>query len=154
MVCALSFALALAGPLAGCGQSIDPEKFPSLADYQSWPVIQTTGRLPAHQDTIRLIYTNEVALTYPGVGWFRPGAVIVKDVFERRGDGSRGDLRYVAIMRKLDEALTPAGIELEQGWLFTIASEVGKTERTGTCWWSCHVQAPYDGAWLNYGARE
>ena len=154
---ALPLALAAAMMMclgAGCGDSIEPADFASLADYKTWPVVETTGKLPAHGDTVRFIYANPEAASYPGVGIYAPGSVLVKEVRTKNSDGSAGDLDYVAIMRKLDDADAPAGIDLDQGWLFTIVSEVGKTEKTSSCWSSCHVQAPYDGAWLNYGALE
>jgi hypothetical protein len=81
--------------------------------------------------------------------------VLVKEVREVGDAGAPGGLRYTAVMRKLWDQRegSPAPetpIPLEGGWIFTQIK--GGDERwLESCWQSCHAQATWDGAWLDYG---
>lgn len=149
LLTALLFAIAL--PYAGAcsATTVDVTGLPETDDYTSWDSFTTYGPVPGHGDTYRVIYTNFLARYYDHAGRYPLGSVIVKEVYEN-DDGNPGDLRYVAIMRKLDQA--PADADLQGGWLFTMASEPGAEETFDTgCWERCHAQAPVDGAWFDYG---
>jgi hypothetical protein len=133
---------------AACGESVNPEP---VGDYTSWHRIDAYGPLPGHGESYRVIYANDVAMSYAG-GAYPEGSVIVKEVRARAGaDGDQpGDLRYLAIMRRIGPA--PVGLDDEAGWLFTQASEPGGSEvYKSLCWNRCHVASPYAGAFLDYG---
>jgi Cytochrome P460 len=133
---------------SACGDPVSPEP---LGDYTTWKRVDTYGELPGHGDSYRVIYINDTALTYAG-GAHPEGSVIVKEVRHRagaRGDAP-GELRYLAIMRRLGPA--PLALEEEAGWLFTQTREIGGSEEyLSLCWNRCHVAAPYAGAFLDYG---
>lgn len=134
--------------LSACGDPVTPEP---LGDYTSWKRLDTYGELPGHGDSYRIVYANDVALTYAG-GSYPEGSVLVKEIRARAGAaGSEpGTLRYLAIMRRIGPA--PLGHDDEAGWLFTQASEPGGDETyRSLCWNRCHVAAPYAGAFLDYG---
>jgi hypothetical protein len=139
---------------AGC--EVDTSTLEPLDDYTEWYRLDNTGKVPGHGDTYRVIYVNDAARGYAHAGEYEVDSVIVKEV-RANDDDTPGDLSYVAIMRKLAPADGPAegpaaDFDLDDGWLFTIADEVGATEREGvSCWSDCHVAAPYAGAWLDYG---
>jgi hypothetical protein len=140
-----AFAISLG---AGC-TVVDTSDLDPIDDYTTWFSIETSGKLPGHGDTVRVMYINDTARSYPHTGEYPLGSVIVKEVREN-DDGNPGPLNYLAIMRRLDEA-PPSGT-LEGGWLFTRSSELGADEIQGfTCWKKCHVQAPYVGTWFDYG---
>jgi hypothetical protein len=137
-------ALAVASS-AGCGEAVAPEP---LGDYASWKRTDAYGEIPGHGDSYRIIYANDVALSYAG-GGYPAGSIIVKEVRQRVGD-QPGDLKYVAIMRRLDAK--PIGLAAEAGWLFTQAQTPGGSETyRSLCWNRCHVAAPFAGAFLDYG---
>ena len=143
----LALAVAL-GALAAGGCTVDADPA-DLDGYLDWHRVETEGELPAHEDTIRDIYVNDAGREYGGTGAYPQGTVIVKEVYARDG-AARGELMYPAIMRKLGVA--PPGGRLDGGWQFTITARAGDPERQGrTCWDGCHIQGPYDGAWLDYG---
>ncbi len=133
--------------------TVDTEGLPAIADYRDWNSIETRGELPAHGDSVRVIFANDIARTYTGAGLYPVGTVLVKEVRDYGPGDAPGDLRYLAVMRKLgDEAPMPDGGDIEGGWLFTTLDELGQEERAGiTCWNSCHAQGPVDGAWFDYG---
>ncbi len=154
-----AFALAplLIGILAACTDDVTA---PPLGDYRSWKRIDTWGELPGHGDSYRIIYVNDIALTYSG-GAYPEGSVVVKEVRklgapapEHPGVPTPGDLRYTAIMRRIGPA--PRGLEDEAGWLFTQGGEPpadggdGDEVYRSLCWNRCHVAAPYAGAFLDY----
>lgn len=141
-------AAALAALLAACGDPVSPEP---LGDYTAWKRLDTFGELPGHGDSYRIIYANDVALTYAG-GSYPEGSVLVKEIRARTGAGGAepGELRYLAIMRRIGPA--PLSHQDEAGWLFTQAAEPGGDETyRSLCWNRCHVAAPYAGAFLDYG---
>ena len=105
-------ALALSVLLSGCFTEVDLV----LEDYTDWFSITTIGEAPGHSDSFRVIYANDEARSYSGLGQYPNGTIIVKEIYRRDGD-QMGDFRYLGIMRKLSEA--PAGVELDNGWLFT-----------------------------------
>ena len=143
----LSIALLCA---SACGNTpVDTSGLAALDGYTEWDRFDTQGPVPGHGDTYRVIYINEPARAYGHAGIYPEGSVVVKEIRDNDG-GSPGDLRYIAIMRKLREAPTDA--ELHGGWLFTMASELGAEETyDASCWGRCHAQAPVDGAWFDYG---
>lgn len=148
MRCAVLGAIGLVSLAAGCGETVDPGGLPSIEGYQDWDAIVATGKVPAHGDTYRIIYVNDIARNYTGGGVYPVGSVLVKDIFDEQG----GDLLYTAIMRKLDPASSAAAeVPLEEDdWLYTDLRGGTETYKE-LCWGSCHRQAPYDGAWLDYG---
>jgi hypothetical protein len=134
---------------AACGQTIDPDEVPSVADYASWPSFEIDTDVPGHADSIRVIYKNEVAASYPHGGRYPAGTVILKEIFDRKDDGSRGSLRYIGIARKLAPG---SGLPTDDGWLFTQQREPGAEEtQLDLCWSLCHRVGPYDGLWFDYG---
>jgi hypothetical protein len=145
----LLLGLALAAA-TGCGSPVvDIDPVP--ADYQSWYRVDTTGALPGHGDTYRIIYANDVAQTWAGAGEYAIGSIVVKEIHELDSDGGPGALDYIAVMRKLDSA--PAGAELRAHWLFTyLGGDIGSDEEyRSSCWDTCHAAAPYEGLFLDYG---
>lgn len=149
-----SIALAGAISAAGCGEgtTVEPEALP--ADYTDWYRVDTTGAVPGHGDTYRIIYVNENGRSYRGTDRYRTGTIIVKEVhaLEDTVEGPQpGALDYVAVMRKTNTA--PSGGEIQDGWLFTyLADGVGSSEENRpSCFSTCHVAAPFDHAFLDYG---
>jgi hypothetical protein len=133
--------------VAGCKEPVDAEP---LGDYTTWKRIDVTGIAPGHGDTYRIVYINDVARLPPVEldTLYPTGSVIVKEIRDDV-DGSPGGLRYVAIMRKVDDSL-PVFSE-EGGWLFSETDEPGGNEsHRSLCWRRCHVAAPYNGAWYDY----
>jgi hypothetical protein len=127
---------------AACGEPV--EDAAPLGDYTTWHRVDTYGDIPAHKDTYRIIYVNDIARM---MGTTTKDAVLVKEVHDRDGDAP-GALRYIAIMRKLRAGPDPAD---EGGWLFSQADEPNGDEvHHDSCWARCHVQAPLAGVWLDY----
>lgn len=124
---------------------------PAVGDYAQWKRIDTYGNAPGHGDTYRIIYANDIAekygiepLTPPEFG-YAEGTVVVKEVYNRVGDGP-GSLRVIELMRRIGPS---AGDQI--GWVFTAASTPGGSEtEQDFCWRRCHQAAPFDGAWLDY----
>jgi hypothetical protein len=144
----VSRALLVAATLgaAGCFPEVDVEL---PADYQEWDRIDAIGALPAHGDTYRIIYVNDLARGWSGSGRYPVGSTLVKEVHHRDRDQPAG-LSYVAVMRRLDRA--PDGGELHDGWLYTYIGEPGGAEEyRGRCYRRCHVAAPFAGLFLDYG---
>lgn len=134
--------------VAGCGGEVVTGQ-PPIDDYKTWDSFQTEGKAPGHGDTVRIIYANETARSYQHGGRYLIGTTLVKEIYEKRADGSAGDLRYLAVMRRLQQT---EGGELHNSWLFTSLGELGDDEvYDASCWNRCHVQAPVDGAWFDYG---
>jgi hypothetical protein len=135
----------------GCADGVDVAPEPVADDYTSWHSVESTGDLPGHGDTYRIIYVNQTARGWAGAGAHPVGSTIVKEVHRLADDGEPGELSYIAIMRQLDEA--PDGGELHAGWLFTyLAGDIRSTESyRSSCWDTCHAAAPYDGLFLQYG---
>lgn len=132
-----------------CGETIDPAEVPSVADYTSWPHFEISTDVPGHADSVRVIYKNDVAASYPHAGRYPEGSVILKEIFNRNSDGTRGSLRYIGIARKLAPG---TGLPTDDGWLFTEQREPGGEEKQfDLCWSSCHRAGPYDGLWFDYG---
>lgn len=130
------------------GTTVEPEAVP--AGYTDWYRVDTTGAIPGHGDSHRVIYVNETGRSYAGTGRYEDGTIIVKEVRDRDGD-QPGALRYTAVMRKLSSA--PSGGEIQGGWLFTYLADsiTSAEENRPSCWETCHVAAPIDGAFLDYG---
>ena len=128
------------GLVAGCGDpvTLDPP------DYIAWDSFETYGPAPGHGDSYRIIYANPAVRTR---GPRDKDAVLVKEIYDNV-DNQPGALRYVAIMRKLRNGVSP---EDEGGWLFSSTDAPGGAEtHSSTCWNRCHVQAPLGGVWLDY----
>jgi len=131
----------------GCAQPVDA---PPLGDYTQWKRLDVTGEAPGHGDTYRIIFVNdaarmpaiEIATLYP------VGSTIVKEIRDNDA-GTPGALRYVAIMRRIDDQLPT--LEEEGGWLYSQSEDPGGPEtQRSLCWRRCHVAAPYAGAFYDY----
>jgi hypothetical protein len=154
----LAFAVGAVSVLGACSETVDPTGLPSIDGYQDWTELDyPPGPVPGHGDSYRKVFINPVARLYPHGGRYPIGSVLVKEIYDN-DNGTPGDLRYIAVMRKVedDQAYVEEGPEVDApvdgGWVFTTLSEVGGSESHGsTCWGQCHKQAPYDGAWLDYG---
>lgn len=144
--------------LVGCGQPVivDVDKS-ELDDYQDWYRVDVTGEVGGHGDSYRIVFANPEALSRTDGAW-NTGTIIVKEIRDRDGDGP-GDLRYIGIMRLLDNGDTPDGAELHNiikeksdGWLFTYLDvDIDSDEEyRESCWNDCHVASPYAGAFLDY----
>ncbi|MGE3453901.1 MAG: cytochrome P460 family protein [Kofleriaceae bacterium] len=139
--------LAAALLLGACGESADPEP---IGDYTAWKRIDATGPAPGHGDTYRIIYVNEVAAdpTWDLYLGYREGSVVVKEVRDDV-EGEPGDLRYLAVMRRIGTITTAQ--EDQGGWLYTQTSSAsGDETQFDFCWNRCHAAAPYNGAWYDY----
>lgn len=142
MTRAIALALVVA---AGCFPEVDLE-LPE--GYEGWHRVDALGPLPAHGDTYRIIYVNDVARTWTGAGPYPDGSILIKEVYHRDGDQPAG-LSYLAAMRRLERA--PDGAELHEGWLYTYIGEEGAAEEyRARCYQRCHASAPYDGPFLDY----
>lgn len=153
----LALVLLLAGA-CGEGTIVDIEPVPS--DYTDWYRVDATGPIPGHGDSYRIIHANDLArerrddsnaYDYP------VGSIIVKEIHARDGD-QPGDLRYIGVMRFLGSGEAPSGAELKHlsgsgGWLFTyLADGIDSDEEyRSSCWDECHVAAPMNGAFLDFG---
>lgn len=133
--------------LFACAEPIDPEP---LGDYTTWKRLDVTGRAPGHSDTYRIIYANPLAADS---NWsmqlgYQEGSILVKEIRDNDG-GTPGDLRYVAIMRRLEPIAT--ALEDQGGWLFSSSPTAGGAEtHADFCWNRCHVASPFNGAWYDY----
>lgn len=152
----LAIGLAI-GLAAGCSSSTVVEPDPVPGDYTSWFRLDTTGEVPGHGDTYRIIYVNDSGTAFVGAGEYGNGTVIVKEVHDLDGD-QPGDLQYIAVMRKLTTA--PDGGELQgitqddgSGWLFTyLADGIDSDEQNDlSCYDTCHRAAPIDHTFFDYG---
>ena len=138
--------------LAGCTTSIDPTDLPSTDGYRvDWHVVQMTGEAPGHGAGCRNVYINDVGRAYGHAGRYKAGTVLVKDIWLGDECGP-GEPDYTAIMRRIgwDDPVAE-GLPLQDEWLFTL-SEGGGEEHYDFCWTRCHLAAPWDGAWYDYGA--
>jgi hypothetical protein len=134
--------------VAGCFSEIDTSGLEPIDDYRDWYRIDTVGEAPGHGDSYRVIHANDIARTFAGSGLYPTGTVIIKEIRDDDG-GQPGALRYIALMRKLDEA--PPGGELDEGWLFSYKGDEADVETyRDRCWSSCHQNAPFDGAFFNW----
>ncbi len=155
---------------AACSEGTVVEVDPVPADYTDWYRVDAVGEVPGHGDTYRIIYANDLALlrgqtttsptdpdrlirydTYP------EGTILVKEIYQRDGD-QPGALKYLGVMRMLDDDEAPSGAELHKltgsiAWLFTyLADDIDSPEEyRSSCWNECHIAAPMDGAFLDYG---
>ena len=142
--------LALVAGLVGCAPVVDVAELPSIEGYNTWYSVEFGGPVPGHGDSVRPVFVNDVARTYPHGGRYAVGSVVVKEVRERNADNSAGALRYIAVMRKVGD--TPVSAPVDDGWVFTQLSGPGAAERSpSSCWSTCHRHAPVDGAWYDYG---
>lgn len=134
---------------AGCFSEVDVTEV-SSDEYTQWYSVTTVGEAPGHGDSVRVMYANDEARSYTGVGQYAVGTIIVKEIYRRNDDDSAGDFRYIGIMRKLEDA--PGGGELDNGWLFTYRGEIdsGAETHRPRCWKTCHQNAPFDGTFLNW----
>ncbi|MEZ4404026.1 MAG: cytochrome P460 family protein [Kofleriaceae bacterium] len=138
--------VAAAAALAACAVPVDPDP---IGDYTSWKRLDVRGPAPGHGDTYRVIYVNPTAAdpAQSFVDGYAAGAVIVKEIRDDV-DGSPGDLRYLAIMRRLPD---DGDLPIQGGWLFSQASTPTADEtHADFCWNRCHLAAPYRGAWYDY----
>jgi len=142
--------LAVAFFTTGCGETVDTSSLPDNSGYKDWYRIDVTGDVPGHFDTYRIIYVNDVARGYDHAGDYPIGSVIVKEIREKNGSDD-GALKYIAVMRQLADGAV--SVDLDEGWLFTdVGTDItGEETHVTGCWKNCHVQAPYRGAWFDYG---
>lgn len=147
----------LAGFALGCGETVDTSNLPDEADISDYKtnnerwtrITDVTGDIPGHFDTYRIIYVNDIARTYEGVGDYPLYSVIVKEVRDKNG-GEFGELEYIAVMRQVMEG--DVSVALDEGWLFTYLDDIGGEETyVSSCWQNCHIQAPFRGTWFDYG---
>jgi hypothetical protein len=156
--------------LAACGGGTIVDVDPVPSDYTDWYRIDAVGEVPGHGDTYRIIYANDQArlrgqtilddsnperprfIRYDN---YPAGTIIVKEIHERDGD-QPGDLKYIGVMRMLEDA--PSGADLQKltgddGWLFTyLADGIDSDEEyRASCWDACHVAAPISGTFYDYG---
>ena len=61
-------AAAFAMTLFGCSSTVDTSGLDPVGDYTTWRRVDTTGAIPAHLDTYRITYANQIATTYAGAG--------------------------------------------------------------------------------------
>jgi len=137
--------------LVACSSAVDTDGLESTDDYRSWSQFVVTGNAAAHADSYRIIYANDIALTWSGAGNYPMGSVVIKEIYKLDSEGGQGDLSYLAIARKLDKA--PPGGELDDDWLFTIAGDAlpASESNESYCWSSCHISAPYTGLFHDLG---
>ncbi len=142
---------------AACGETVDPAGLPPIDGYDQWTEVDFVGPVPGHGDTYRKVFINDVARSYAHGGRYPLGSVLVKEIYDKTSDNLPAGLRYVAVMRKVedDQAYVEQGPEVDApvdgGWVFT-QIKGGTTETyLDLCWGQCHKQAPYDGAWFDYG---
>jgi hypothetical protein len=151
----LSVALSLASlslSLGACSEDIDPADVASVPidDYETWDVVEPLlGPVPGHGDTYRVMYRNEEARRYTGAGEYPLGAAIVKEIYSRKGKDQKGSLRYKAVMRRMDAEEHPH-LPITGGWLFTQIDSGSDEFQRDLCWDSCHVSAPYLGAFFDH----
>ena len=143
---ALLLAMLLAG-VAGCDTPVDDEE--PIDGYTEWYRLDTWGPLPGHGESYRSIFVNDVGRSYRG-GLYPVGTVLVKEIRTLVDRDQPGDLRYLAVMRRISDSRSA---DDAYGWLFTSLAEPGAQEYASErCWSRCHVQAPIAGAWFDYGA--
>lgn len=136
--------------LGACGDTIDTTGLAPLDGYRDWTAFELTGEVPGHGSGRRVVYVNDVGRMYTHAGRYRPGTVIVKDIFESE-DGT-GEPDYISVMRKIaGDDPAAEGLPLDGGWLFTLIED-GDEVYYDFCWARCHQAASYDGAWYDYGA--
>ena len=150
-----SFSLALltsasVATAVGCASPVDIDELPAIADYETWERrVDAVGPVGGHGDSYRIMYANEIAETYSGAGLHALGTVIVKEIRAIAPGDTPGDVRYIAIMRKLETA--PPGGELHNNWLFTQADNINSQETySKRCWETCHQASPLDGTFLDW----
>lgn len=142
---ALAAAVVVLGALGACdGGAVTVAP---VGDYTGWKRVDTYGLVPGHGDSYRMIYVNDIARQFAG-GQYAEGTILVKEVHERIGD-QPGALQVTEIMRRIGPA--PSSLEDQAGWLFTLMPPGGIEAEKTTCWRRCHAQAPFAGAWMNYG---
>jgi len=141
--------LALLLLLAGCAEDLRDGITPvDQLDYQSWKKIQVVGDAPGHTG-FRIIYVNDLARdpAQPFVYGYQEGSIVVKEVYDESG-GVKGDLRHIAVMRRIGTVTN--ALENEGGWYYTEAKGDGPEQHYDFCFRRCHVAAPYNGAWFDY----
>ncbi|MDQ3365112.1 MAG: cytochrome P460 family protein [Myxococcota bacterium] len=148
----LGLIAALAIGAGACAESVDPdivERYP-IDGYQAWKRVDVRGNAPGHTNSYRVIYADPTAAD-PAQDFrlgYQEGSIFVKEVRDDV-DGQPGDLRYLAIMRRVGPVT--AALEDDGGWLYTETSTPGEPEQHfDFCWNRCHVAAPYNGAFYDY----
>jgi len=135
--------------LVGCGESLRDDITPiEELDYKTWKQVQVHGDAPGHTG-FRTIYANAEARdpTQSFVFGYQLGSIFVKEVFDDN-DGVKGDLRHIAVMRRI--GTIDNTLEDDGGWYFTEAKAGGPEQHFDFCFRRCHASAPYNGAWLDY----
>jgi hypothetical protein len=145
--------LILLFPIIGasaCGSPVDTDGLDPIDDYTTWERrVDAVGPVGGHGDSYRIMYANERAEEFTGAGGYPRGSVIVKEIRAIDSGETPGDIRYLAIMRKLGEA--PPGGELFNSWMFTRANDIDSEETSNArCFKTCHQAAPLDGTFLDW----
>ena len=135
-----------------CASPIDKDGLTSIDDYASWERrVDAIGPVGGHGDSYRIMYANDIAETFIGSNRYPVGTVIVKEIRQIESGDTPGDIRYIAIMRKLSDA--PPNGELDRNWLFTRAEDTGLEEtHNARCWRTCHQASPFDGTFLDWSS--
>ncbi len=141
------------GSASGCGSTIDGDGLPPIDDYTDWYQAIAVGDAPGHGNSYRLMFANDIAREFAGVGRYPIGSIIVKEIRELSHDeiGAPvpGNIRYIAVMRRLEEP--PTGTFLDNGWLYTVFDAPRDPEtRSARCYRTCHQAAPFDGTFLDW----
>ncbi len=137
--------------LSSCAEDIDPSQLSVTIDgYESWNKVEPLlGKVPGHGDTYRVMFRNELAQSYTGAGQYPLGSAIVKEIYDLEGTDGRGALNYKAVMRRMDAEANP-DLPIMGGWLFTQIDNGTEEFQRDLCWDSCHVRAPYVGAFFDH----
>lgn len=138
--------------IAACKEDIDPADVASVPidDYETWDKVEPLlGPVPGHGDSYRVMYRNKEARSYTGAGEYPLGAAIVKEIYSLEGDDGKGSLRYKSVMRRMDADEHP-DLPILGGWLFTQIDSGTDEFQRDLCWDSCHVNAPYVGAFFDH----
>ncbi len=140
------------GSATGCDSEIDGELLP-IDNYTAWYQEIAIGDAPGHGNSYRLMFANDIAREFSGFGRYPIGSIIVKEIRklsrDEAGAPTPGNIRYIAVMRRLDAP--PAGTELDNGWLYTVFDNPGDPEtRSARCYRTCHQAAPFDGPFLDW----
>lgn len=137
---------------SSCKEDIDPSTIdPSIEGYATWDRVEPLlGEVPGHGDTYRIMYRNDIARSYTGAGRYPLGSAVVKEIYALKDSDQRGELLYKAVMRRMDADSHP-DLPIDGDWLFTQIDSGSEEFQRDLCWASCHVNAPYLGAFFDHG---
>ena len=117
-------------------EGVDP--LPAGNGYRDPPWVQHpdnpfTRDVGGHPDGSRYVYYNDLSLFVSARSgdFASEGAVVVKEVYDE--DDS---LQYIAVMRRLPDH---PDAERDDGWVYSISRDNGKTEQLSSVCKNCHV---------------